>query len=219
MTNNNTAIIVIGLVLIVALTMYGPVSAGMGNWFDNLWNDWGDLFDLGEQGEYGSLGLGVTIKFKDGTIQEYKPSGSNLFPLTIFIDGVEIESITWTIWMFADWTGTLDSLDATGDIEVWTMTGSILVGSTPISYIGVPLKNDWQEIDSLTLTDTQIESKLVEGKYSYVLEGYASSTMVFSFADGQSTTMDPLMGPTQVFINWETGGLTVFQVDFRKTNI
>ena len=219
MANNNTAIIVIGMILIVVLTMYGPVSADFGNLLDKLWNGWGDLFETDKQGEHGSLGLGVTIKFKDGTTQEYKPSGSNLFPLTIFIDGVEIESITWTIWMKADWTGTLDSLDATGDIEVWTMTGPILIGSSTINYNGVPLKNDWQEIDSLTLTDTEIESNLVEGKYSYVLEGYASSTMIFSFADGESTTMNPLMGPTQVFINWQTGGLTVFQVDFRSTNL
>lgn len=204
-------IIAVIVVLVVALTGESLIH-GVTGAMEDAWDFWQNIWGQ-EQGQYGSVGLGVTIRYTDGTSDEYKPSGSWLLPLTILVDGKPIASITWSAFYKIDWQGTLTGVEASGDMDVWTQDGPLLIGSTSISYNALPSRNAWTLMEELTFTDTQIEDRLTPLVFFWVLEGFASCTMIFSFNDGTTDTRVVNMGPTQVHITYQTGGLTAFQVD------
>lgn len=113
MANNNTAIIVIGMILIVALTMYGPVTQGFGNLIDTAWENWGQLFGDGFGLSEGSSTIGLLMHYADGTTHEYKPEGQ---PLSI-VDPDPNKIVTWiepTCYV---------TLSKSGYVQSWSLTG------------------------------------------------------------------------------------------------
>lgn len=108
MANDNTAIIIIGMVLIVALVMYGPITEGFGNFLNDAWDTWGDIFEGVTDGE-GFTGIGLKIHYTDGSVKDYEPQGLSLFPLTIYDDGKEVSRIEPYITLLVEWTGELSN--------------------------------------------------------------------------------------------------------------
>lgn len=112
MANNNTAIIIIGMVLIVALVMYGPVTEGFGNFLGDAWDKWGDIF--GTQASKTGISLAL---YKDGQLVKELPATNPIPTLSIPPD----PSGEWDT-LYADY---IVQLTYEGTLSQWSMDANI----------------------------------------------------------------------------------------------
>lgn len=207
MANNNTAIVIIGMVLIVALVMYGPVTTGFGNLLDDLWAEWGNLFgDLDGQGQYGSAGLGVTIEYADGTEKTFKSDGSSIFPLTIFDGGAEVTKIQVNVYAQISMVGTITSWSFTGTykVTIFTKVTNIFCGTLAEESLGNPSGSTWADDEQKEFYTRDHNAGEIEAVISsrpsgnFVMKITVQMTeLAFVFEDGKTesvTTMGPVTG-------------------------
>jgi len=197
-----TSIIIIGAIILIAL-LIAPSLFGRPTIFENiiqgardLYRDFRDTFfeDWGDSKNSSMrLGFGAVVQFKDGTTKEIKPQSYSIFPLSIYLDGKEIESLNLTAQAKIKWHGSLSTLHANGKFVAFTTWNEDplnmdLMGFLPeFEYdkdIAIPEQDTWFIIETRILTPTQIEPYLTQGTGGYTLWNTVHLELSASFENG-----------------------------------
>lgn len=216
MANNNTAIIVIGMVLIVALVMSGPISMGFSNFLSEAWDQWKQLCGQISGATNGTAysTIGVTIHYADGTTREFKPKPAGIFPLTILDEG-EINFLSVEVYCTANMEGTVNSWNLEGFFRatIYQKGTNVLVGYVynlnfpTASTSGSAWANGESKLMiSIDITAIQIENTLEAGSFpegDYKLKLYSEMTSLsMSFTDGTTDVLDQFYLPKYT-ITWD----------------
>jgi hypothetical protein len=137
-------------------------------------------------GSGGKLGVGLTIEFADGTTKNIDPSQVQftLFPLTVYLQGQAIKSVTWHAYVQLDWEGTMTSLELKGPMELKSNTGVQLRKENMLktyTSANLPGKGAWFEMWKFSLTAEEIEYNLPQtGDYTLTCTINVTATANFS---------------------------------------
>ena len=176
------AFLLIGVLIIVGILYLGL--------YQNFqWGEGGTSSNGGSSetsSSSGKLGVGMTIRFADGSTREVNPSQIQftLFPLTVYFQDQPISSITWHAYVQLDWTGDMTSLELKGPMEVKSNTGVQLRKENMLktyTSANLPSKGVWFEMWKFSLTAQDIEYSLAtSGDYTLTCMINVTATAVFS---------------------------------------
>lgn len=198
----DTTIIMVGVIILIAIlvapmlfgqpTIFHELIQGARDLFqdfrDAFFEDWGD-----SKNSSMTLGFGVVVQFKDGTTKQIKTQSYSIFPLSIYLDGKEIESLNLTAQAKIKWNGELTSLNANGKFTAFTSWDADRLNMDYWGYLpeqeydktlDIPEEDTWFIIETRILTPAQIEPYLTQGTGKYVLWNNVFLELNASFEDG-----------------------------------
>lgn len=214
-------LLLVGIVIVGALLISGTfalpsiiqgVRDGFQDIRDAFFDDWGGIFANQTSADQ-QVSLNVVVHFKDGTSKDY--AGETLSILPLLVRWVEdpsnpMESVTFTLRGLVDYSSeaTLDSLSCTGSF-VAELSGGSPFASHTLDYTGTPARSTWFDIDSITVSATDIETAIGWGIGTVKATG--DVTFHASFTSGDTDTQSGTALAT-ISVSVEYDQLTVWNL-------
>lgn len=162
----------------------------------SLWENWGSITDtfLGDLTGSNTVGVGITVNYKDGTSEDYRLKKWFFLPLSVYFgdDPRPILSVDFQLWGTFTFDGTLQSIDQDTNFDFLFGANRILKKSGdvkgPITYL--PTSGASFKLTEMTVTADNIQSWAgADGDGTYPCRVDATSTLSIIFSDGSTQTL------------------------------
>ena len=204
---------IIAVIVVVAILAGGSLITAFSDLFGQGWETWQDLWDFGDvSGQTGqTVGVGITIHYADGTTEEYEPKDEyKLIPLTVLLGEKEIESIEFFASCKILYSGTLDTVWASGEFTAENAKWETTIYSEHFSQtVSEPVPSgEWFGIAYLPVSASAIEDSC----------GHSDQIGIFGNLNVEELKIKMDSGETKTFSGTAQSKMVVF-VDLYTSTI
>lgn len=228
MSKQQSPLVIVGLIVVIALLMSGTILTGFSDLLGDLWDTWSDLWNLTDEDNgddetsnlnpSNSFGyVGLEIHYKDGTTEVAKANGLSILPLSIMHNNKEISFIIARLYATMEYDGTITS--STAHIGFYAhikgYTNNIFdINETPsVTFTSGTEKT----LRDVTITEAQIDtacSGFSDGNYVLV---FVSNVLIDATFDDGKTDSANYHAESEWSFGYSTSGITALSLRITTT--